>query len=1131
MPKSTRSFKETILVDYCYRRDGIVTTNNQGNVPNEKWKLTYSNGEVLSPSFGYFLDDELITGDITFFVLDDSDEKWIRETMKLSGEQKELSERVEELKPVLKSLTDFVKFRENKRIYIREVCITSEKPSEKRRIFTEEALEIIPIILKQQNSNIEKWEDLLQKYRLEWKREHVYYSINMETFNSVLEEFNINKGLITVVPDPIYEMSEEDMLEFGSEVTMRLSPHGTWLLDSSHAIFFIFQSVVWGVNWKSGDSCKDHKNCKIGMKRMIMKGALTPTACIDNTIDCLRNQCDDTWESKGIGFDVTAFIAIDTRPHSDSLYYHVYQQEMLFYELPNYASALHKNASFNPQTDCISVWMARVLLLIGWAQQFFDKESVDLANVVLGLIFKKAPVKSKDAIVLLLKTVQASVSGIDFTSPSEVQRLLIATTNVLGPVSESHQKMLRKAQERAQKLRKRKEQAKPNKAKKPSSTNVVTPTRETVEAELFETSFLEKLKYVEPKLKIAKRDVKNRYSSEPIASCVKCNPNCKDQEFGNIPNVFSGTVALETSSSEPLSKEVAVMKEDEDRRLKVGNDFCTVDEFQKEEEDVTATEVKEDLEVEDVMTLETEVEKLKENGEKVDELQEELTEQMNKLQLKPFNEETQRANESENQLKEMIVILKMRLNDAEKVINVKDDIIKLLQEKCTGLSLFSDNKSKFIALKLKDLEQERDLDKKKMEEEKKKLKSCLEEKTKKVVEVEKKIMEITSKLNASEEKRDWGIKEMEEEKKKLKCSLDQKTRKVDDVENKLKLRDSEIHQLKSKLGEMKKQSENQEKLLKEKGTVIERFKVEAEKSKSEISEKEKENVILKNQQSKSAETNQTLIVQLSRMEEELRMLKLEEQENNSMILKANEQLQTTNSYLSIQNEEQQKTIQNLYGRLAMVPSPAVSGQEEKKESVQSQISTIRNLLDKLSNSEDSKEARQFRITLQSLRNIKDRFQNKEQLKLARTMTDKLITMSNRSEIRELALYEYQQYEANFQNYTQLVDLNIEKMKETRDCSLYSPLPKPPAFSDRFMNEYWLECDNDKEKKKELEMDISDSECLICFFEMNSDQKTLKCDHCKKITHLKCASKWLQIHRSCPHCRREQLDPDEFPALS
>ncbi|PIC41838.1 hypothetical protein B9Z55_009120 [Caenorhabditis nigoni] len=191
MSKCTQNFKETTLVDYC-DREGNISTSKKGTNPNGTCKITYSNGEELSSNFGYFLEEQLETHSIKFFVLDDSDEKWIRETMKLSEEDGES-------KPFLKSLTDFVKYRENKRIYIREVWITSGNPSERRRVFTEEVLEIIPIILKQQQSNIEEWNDLLKKYQLEWKREHVHYSINMETFNSVLEEFNINKALITVI--------------------------------------------------------------------------------------------------------------------------------------------------------------------------------------------------------------------------------------------------------------------------------------------------------------------------------------------------------------------------------------------------------------------------------------------------------------------------------------------------------------------------------------------------------------------------------------------------------------------------------------------------------------------------------------------------------------------------------------------------------------------------------------------------------------------------------------------------------------------------------------------------------------------------------------------------------------------
>ncbi|PIC41833.1 hypothetical protein B9Z55_009117 [Caenorhabditis nigoni] len=967
--------------------------------------------------------------------------------MKLSGE--DLSERVEELKPVLKSLTDFVKQRENKQTYIREVCISSEKPSEKRRVFAEEVLEIIPIILKQQNSRIEEWNDLLQKYQLEWMREHAPNSINMETFNSVLEEFNINKALITVVPDPIYKISEEDMLEFGTENAMRLSPDGTWLLDSSHAIFYIFQSVVWGVNWESGDECEDHENCKIGIKRMIVEvmrqylhtpqGVLIPIPFVDNIIEWLRNQCVDTLGSKGICLDVDTSIAIDTRPHSQSLHYHVYQRAVSVYGLPNDDSDVYypEGPSFDSQTDVIPVWMTRALLLIKWTQQFFDKETMDLANVILGLIYKKVPVESKEIFVFLLKTVQASIFGLNSRNTSNIRRQSSSTTNREEPALEAHQKMLRKAQERAEKLRKRKEQSKPNKVKKPSPTKVVRLTTETVEA-----SFLDKLEYVEPKLKITKRDVNNCYSFEPVAPSVKCIPNYKEQEFGNVPNVFSitdntgddqslETGALETSPiEEPNTKAEGVTTEDEQQNLKVDDDLNTINEFQKEGQDVLAVEKDKVLESEDVKALKKEVERL---------------EEASKEQYKAFHERLDVINED----------IKKKVLTSEKLAERTLKLKGLLKEKTNTVAQL-EGKIRSLEVeneRLKGFEREAD----KMKKEKK---------------------EISLKLKDVEKKRELDKKKMEEEKKKLKRSLDEKTRELDDVEKKTKLRDLEMSQMKLELKGLKKQSEDQEKLLNEKNTAIEQFKLEAEISKFSISEKDTEIVRLNNELSESTEANESLVTQISRLKDEMREKKMEE--------------------------------------------------KEKNDSMQSQISTIHNLLHQLSISADIEDAHQFRFTLQRLRNIKDRFQNKDQLKLAKTMTDKLIQMSNRSEIRELALYEYQQYEANFQNYTQLVDLNIEKMKETRDCSLYSPLPKPPAFSDRFMNEYWLECDKEK---KELEMDISDSECLICFFEINSDQKTLKCDHCNKITHLKCASKWLQIHRSCPHCRREQLDPEEFPALS
>ncbi|PIC41750.1 hypothetical protein B9Z55_009053 [Caenorhabditis nigoni] len=174
----------------------------------------------------------------------------------------------------------------------------------------------------------------------------------------------------------------------------------------------------------------------------------------------------------------------------------------------------------------------------------------------------------------------------------------------------------------------------------------------------------------------------------------------------------------------------------------------------------------------------------------------------------------------------------------------------------------------------------------------------------------------------------------------------------------------------------------------------------------------------------------------------------------------------------------------------------------------------------------------YREELWKLQKIKDSFCQKKQVTVAKEMVERLKSSTNRQEIHQIADYELLQFQGKVYQYIEEVELNIQKIRDTRECSSVFPLPDYPAFSRRFLKIYWNSIDNPKlDVPESVVGEVADSECLICFFEMNSDQKTLKCEHCKKVTHQKCASKWLKIHRSCPHCRREQLDPEEFPNLS
>ncbi|PIC41979.1 hypothetical protein B9Z55_009206 [Caenorhabditis nigoni] len=167
-------------------------------------------------------------------------------------------------------------------------------------------------------------------------------------------------------------------------------------------------------------------------------------------------------------------------------------------------------------------------------------------------------------------------------------------------------------------------------------------------------------------------------------------------------------------------------------------------------------------------------------------------------------------------------------------------------------------------------------------------------------------------------------------------------------------------------------------------------------------------------------------------------------------------------------------------------------------------------------------------SLRRFQRIKDSFDQKKQLKQAKEMVEKMKSCTDLVEIYHIADYEYYQFEANLLKYVKEVELNIQRIKEACDVSTVTPLPDIPEFSKRLMNLYWRIIN--KQPITPSEIEVSDSECFICTEEMASDQKTLQCQECKKVTHHKCASKWLKINRWCPHCREKMLDPEEFPNL-
>ena len=61
----------------------------------------------------------------------------------------------------------------------------------------------------------------------------------------------------------------------------------------------------------------------------------------------------------------------------------------------------------------------------------------------------------------------------------------------------------------------------------------------------------------------------------------------------------------------------------------------------------------------------------------------------------------------------------------------------------------------------------------------------------------------------------------------------------------------------------------------------------------------------------------------------------------------------------------------------------------------------------------------------------------------------------------------------------------------------------------------------KTRKIEVENEIKDDLCSICFMDFEENEELIKCPECKKVLHKECMEKWLDVGNiTCVYCRSE-----------
>ncbi|EFO86343.1 hypothetical protein CRE_01581 [Caenorhabditis remanei] len=369
-----------------------------------------------------------------------------------------------------------------------------------------------------------------------------------------------------------------------------------------------------------------------------------------------------------------------------------------------------------------------------------------------------------------------------------------------------------------------------------------------------------------------------------------------------------------------------------------------------------------------------------------------------------------------------------------------------------------------------------------------------------IKKMEDKSLDENQKLVEKFERKEKQMNELERKMKKMERDLNGNEKKIKFLEKKLTDKDKELDQLKT----------SKSQLAMEKNITIENLKREVIDSSEKLKQLELALSTLQASEAKTRELNNELNQKLT--QDFLRFEEIEKEisEKNQTI----EKLEKARQEYSVDNEKSKKVIQNTISifEQQLQTLRQMTGSSSEEDPYSPQIPS-------------REESEGFRAQLWKLQKIKESMDRGDEIEQAKEMMRKMISLSDNSEIHMFAAYEFQQYEGKIQNYTQLVEVNIQKLKLT-------PLPDFPAFSDKFVSELWFEIKRKQEIeiKKREEIEVRDSECYFCAEEMKQDEKTLQCEHCKKVTHHKCAATWLKIHRSCAHCRQNQLDPMEFPTL-
>ncbi|EFO89459.1 hypothetical protein CRE_19981 [Caenorhabditis remanei] len=254
-----------------------------------------------------------------------------------------------------------------KKFYLRVISANvmgDEQPGDSR-VFADEVAIMIPFLREQQGMPFENAAD--EQVNI-FKRlnpiEQFFSTITLNDLENLLEEYDVDKSLLTLVDDPVHVIGWRSFEMTGTPFKI-LNAFSTQIISKNQAILYMFQHLLCGVNWEGVSlSMRSHIIGVIGACTLCKSGDYMAFHTVVNLIVLMNRDSSNFHNVKKTKVD----ILYQSQSPNDLVGYDEYKEIAAAFNLPLYVFV-------NMKLPALPVWMLRALLTLGWLHSIVQNDA------------------------------------------------------------------------------------------------------------------------------------------------------------------------------------------------------------------------------------------------------------------------------------------------------------------------------------------------------------------------------------------------------------------------------------------------------------------------------------------------------------------------------------------------------------------------------------------------------------------------------------------------------------------------------------------------------------------------------------------------------------------------------------